>query len=202
LHGAPFLLTLEITMADTPNKTVNILGISGSLRKGSYNTATLHAAQELAPPELSIQIADISQIPLYNGDVQAQGIPAPVEHLIEQIRAADGLLIATPEYNYSVSGVLKNTIDWVSRAKNQPFAGKPIALCGASMGVLGTARAQYHLRQIGVFLDMRILNKPEVMIGTAHERFDANGKLTHEATRKFLGDLLIALRDWVKAHQR
>lgn len=182
-------------MADT----LNILGISGSLRKGSYNTATLHAAIELAPPELKIEIADISQIPLYNADVQALGIPAPVEALAERIRAADGLLFVTPEYNYSVSGVLKNTIDWISRVKNQPLAAKPAAICGASMGALGTARAQYHLRQIGVFLDLRFLNKPEVMIGAAHERFDANGKLTHEPTRQFLGALMVALRDHVRS---
>jgi chromate reductase, NAD(P)H dehydrogenase (quinone) len=187
-----------MTMADT----LKILGISGSLRQGSYNTATLRAAQELAPPELSIEIADISQIPLYNGDVQAQGMPQPVAQLAEKIRAADGLLIACPEYNYSMSGVLKNTIDWISRVKDQPFAGKPAAVCGASMGQVGTARAQYHLRQSAVFIDLRFLNKPEVMIGGAHERFDAQGKLTHQPTRKFLGDLLVALRDWVRAHQR
>ena len=175
--------------------TIKILGISGSLRKGSYNTALLHAAQELAPPDLQIEIGDISQIPLYNADVQAVGFPQAVEQLAGQIRAADGLLLVTPEYNYSVSGVLKNTIDWISRIKNQPFAAKPTAICGASMGPLGTARAQYHLRQIGIYLDIRFLNKPEVMVGTAHERFDAAGKLTHEPTRKFVADLMVALRD-------
>lgn len=174
---------------------IRVLGISGSLRKGSYNTATLHAAQELAPPDLQLEIGDISQFPLYNADTQAQGFPDAVQRVGEQIRAADGLLLVTPEYNYSVSGVMKNAIDWISRLKNQPFAGKPVALCGASMGALGTARAQYHLRQIGVYLDMRFLNKPEVMIGSAHERFDANGKLMHEATRKFVGELMVALRD-------
>lgn len=175
--------------------TVKILGISGSLRKGSYNSATLHAAIELAPPDVQIEIGDISQFPLYNADVQAQGIPEAVQKLGAQMRAADGVLLVTPEYNYSVSGVMKNAIDWLSRLKDQPFAGKPVAICGASMGTLGTARAQYHLRQIGVYLDMRILNKPEVMIGQAHERFDAAGKLTHDATRKHLGDLLVALRE-------
>lgn len=178
-------------MADT----VRILGISGSLRKASFNTALLHAAQELAPPDLQLDIADISQIPLYNTDVQAQGFPEVVQKLGEQIRAADGLLFATPEYNYSLSGVMKNTIDWISRLKDQPFAGKTAAICGASVSLLGTARAQYHLRQIGVYVDLRFLNKPEVMVGTAHERFDAEGKLTHEPTRKFVGDLMVALRD-------
>jgi chromate reductase len=182
--------------------TVNIIGISGSLRQGSYNTATLRAAQELAPPDLALAIGDISQFPLYNGDLQAQGIPEAVQQLGAQIRAADGVLLVTPEYNYSVSGVMKNAIDWLSRLKEQPFAGKPVAICGASMGVLGTARAQYHLRQIGVYLDMRILNKPEVMIGQAHERFDAGGKLTHEPTRKFLGDLMLALREHARGFKR
>lgn len=182
-------------MADT----ISILGISGSLRKGSYNSATLHAARELAPPDLKIEIGDISQFPLYNADLQAQGIPEAVQQLGARIRAADGVLLVTPEYNYSVSGVMKNAIDWLSRLKDQPFAGKPVAICGASMGVLGTARAQYHLRQIGVYLDMRILNKPEVMIGQAHERFDAEGRLTHEPTRKFLGDLMMALREHARS---
>ena len=178
-------------MADT----IRVIGISGSLRKASFNTALLRAAQELAPPDLHLDIADISQIPLYSHDVQVQGIPEAVQNLGERIRAADGLLFATPEYNYSVSGVLKNTIDWISRLKDQPFAGKPAAICGASAGLLGTARAQYHLRQIGVYLDLRFINKPEVMVGIAQERFDAEGKLTHEPTRKFVGDLMVALRD-------
>jgi chromate reductase len=181
---------------------INIVGISGSLRKASYNTATLHAAQELAPPELKLSVGDISQFPLYSQDVQAQGIPEAVQQLGAQIRAADGVLLVTPEYNYSVSGVMKNAIDWLSRLKDQPFAGKPVAICGASMGGLGTARAQYHLRQIGIYLDMRILNKPEVMIGQAHERFDASGKLTHEPTRKVLGDLMLALREQVRSLKR
>ncbi len=184
------------------NDVVRILGISGSLRQSSYNTATLRAAQELAPPDLQIEIGDISQFPLYNADVQAQGIPEAVQQLGAQIRAADGVLLVTPEYNYSMSGVMKNAIDWLSRLKDQPFAGKPVAICGASMGALGTARAQYHLRQTGVYLDMRILNKPEVMIGAAHERFDASGKLTHEATRKHLGDLMVALREHARSFKR
>ncbi|HZR37476.1 MAG TPA: NADPH-dependent FMN reductase [Nevskia sp.] len=184
------------------SEVIRILGISGSLRKGSYNSATLHAARELAPPDLQIEIGDISQIPLYNADVQAQGIPQAVQQLGAQIRAADGVLLVTPEYNYSVSGVMKNAIDWISRLKDQPFAGKPVAICGASMGALGTARAQYHLRQTGVYLDMRILNKPEVMIGQAHERFDADGKLVHEATRKHLEAFMVALREHARSFRR
>jgi len=112
------------------------------------------------------------------------------------VRAADALLIATPEYNYSVSSPLKNAIDWASRPPEQPFAGKPAAILGASPGAIGTARAQYHLRQIAVFLDLKLLNKPEVMIGNCTERFDADLKLTDAKTREFLQGLLVALRDW------
>ena len=180
---------------------ITILGISGSLRKSSYNTAALHAAQELVPAGMKIEIADISQIPLYNSDDQAKGFPAAVQKLGEQIRAADGLLFASPEYNYSVSGVLKNAIDWISRMDKQPFAGKPSAIVGASMGMLGTARAQYHLRQIGVFVDLRFLNRPEVMIAKAQDRFDSAGKLTDAPTRELLGKLLLALRDSIPARK-
>src|SRR5690606_14643975 len=141
---------------------IHVLGISGSLRQHSYNTAALRAAMALAPAGMRIEAADIATIPLYNEDVRDQGWPAPVERLREQVRAADALLFVTPEYNYSVPGVLKNAIDWVSRPPEQPFAGKPAAVMGASPGRLGTARAQYHLRQSMVFLDVRLLNRPEV----------------------------------------
>jgi chromate reductase len=181
---------------------LRILGISGSLRKGSYNTAALRAARELAPAELEVEILVTPALPIYDADLQAQGLPADVQAVGEKIRAADGLLFATPEYNYSVPGGLKNLIDWVSRLQNQPFAGKPAAVMGASPGATGTARAQYHLRQSGVFLDLRFLNKPEVMIANAAERFDAQGRLTHDKTREMLGKLMLALRDWVLFHRR
>lgn len=175
---------------------LNVLGISGSLRKGSYNTAALRAAAELAPPGMAITLADISELPLYNDDIKARGWPAPVARFRDAVRAADALLIATPEYNYSVSSPLKNAIDWASRPPEQPFAGKPAAILGASPGAIGTARAQYHLRQIAVFLDLKLLNKPEVMIGNCTERFDADLKLSDAKTREFLQGLLVALRDW------
>ena len=181
--------------------TLTILGISGSLRKGSYNTAALHAAQELLPEGTRLDIADISDLPLYNADLQTQGFPDAVTRLGAQIRAADALLFSSPEYNYSVSGVLKNAIDWVSRLDKQPFAGKPAAIIGASMGILGTARAQYHLRQIGVFLDLRFINRPEVMIGKAQDRFDAEGRLTDSMTRDLIAKQMTALRDAVLAHR-
>jgi chromate reductase len=173
-----------------------VLGISGSLRKDSYNTAALRAAIELAPAGMTIKTADISQIPVYNDDVRAVGWPASVQTFREQIRQADALLFVTPEYNYSVPGVLKNAIDWASRPPDQPFAGKPAAVMGVSVGALGTARAQYHLRQIGVFLDLRFFNKPEVMIGPSSERFNAEGHLTHQPTREHIGKLLAALQAW------
>lgn len=176
---------------------VKILGISGSLRAKSYNTAALKALHELLPPGVSLTEADISDIPLYNDDVREQGWPPAVERLRKQIDQADAIVFSTPEYNYSVPGVLKNAIDWASRPPQQPFAGKPAAIMGASPGAIGTARAQYHLRQIGVFLDLQFINKPEVMIGGAAERFDANGKLTHEATREFLKTMVTALVDRV-----
>jgi chromate reductase len=178
---------------------LNVLGICGSLRQASYNAAALRVAQALAPEVgMSITSADIADLPLYNEDLRADGFPAAVERLREQIRAADALLFVTPEYNYSIPGVIKNAIDWASRPPEQPFAGKPAAIMGASPGAIGTARAQYHLRQVLVFLDVHPLNKPEVMIGAAHERFDAQGQLIHEPTREFIAKMLAALAAWTR----
>jgi chromate reductase len=181
---------------------MTILGISGSLRKGSFNSAALRAARELAPEGVVIEIADLSEVPLYNDDVRVQGFPPAVERFREQIRAADALLFATPEFNYSVSGVLKNAIDWASRPPDQPLAGKPAAIMGASGGPAGTSRAQYHLRQIGVFVDLKFVNKPEVMMGSAQDRFDAEGKLIHEPTREQIRKLLVSLVDWTALLKR
>lgn len=172
---------------------MKIVGISGSLRQGSFNTAALRAAQQLAPAGASIEIGEIADFPLYNEDLKQAGFPAPVAKLRAQIAAADALLLVTPEYNYSVSGVLKNAIDWCSRPPDQPFDDKPIAIMGASGGLLGTARAQYHLRQMFVFLNGRIVNRPEVMIGQAQNKFDASGNLTDDTTRELIGKLLAAL---------
>ncbi|MGH6611460.1 MAG: NADPH-dependent FMN reductase, partial [Burkholderiaceae bacterium] len=162
----------------------HILGISGSLRSGSYNTALLRAALEAVPDGTQMELARIDDFPLYNEDVRQAGFPPPVQRLREQIARADALLIVTPEYNYSIPGVLKNAIDWASRPPDQPFNEKPIALMGASPGMLGSARAQYHLRQCFVFLNAFVLNQPEVMVAKANERFDQEGRLTDEATRK------------------
>lgn len=175
---------------------IKVLGISGSLRKGSYNTMALRAAQGMVPEGMTLETAEIGDLPLYNDDIRAAGYPPVVQAFRQKLAAADALLFVTPEYNYSVPGVLKNAIDWGSRPPDQPFDGKPVAMMGASQGQLGTARAQYHLRMMCVFLDMRPLNRPEVFIGEAQKKFDAQGKLTDAATGEWIGKLLVALRDW------
>lgn len=183
------------------DSTLRVLGISGSLRRGSFNTALLRAATEIAEAEqlpLRIELADLRPIPMYDDDLRAAGVPTPVEELRAAIAAADAVLFATPEYNYSVPGVLKNAIDWASRPPSQPFAGKPFAVMGASGGPSGTMRMQYHLRQIAVFLDMHPLNKPEVFVRNASALFDAEGRLTDEATRKVIGEQLRALVAWTR----
>jgi chromate reductase len=184
------------------SRGITVLGICGSLRKGSFNMAALRTAIELKPPGMTIELADISQFPLYNEDVRAQGFPPPVETFRQQIKAADALLFATPEYNYSMSGVLKNAIDWASRPPDQPFAGKPAAIIGAGAGMAGTARAQGDLRRACVFLDIHPINKPEVLIGQAQTKFDANGGLTDEAARGFIRDMLVALESWARQISR
>lgn len=173
---------------------MNVLGISGSLRQGSYNLMALRAAQKLAPAGMEITIADISRIPLYNDDIRQAGDPAPVKELKAQVRTADAILLVTPEYNFSVPGVLKNVLDWMSRPPEPPFDGKVVAIMGAGGGPLGTARAQYDLRKILVYMNTFTVNKPEVFIGNAASKFNAQGELTDEATAKFITDLLVSLQ--------
>jgi chromate reductase len=182
----------------TTGSNLKVLGISGSLRKGSFNTGLLRTALELAPEGMTIDIADIRDIPVYDEDVRAKGFPESVEKFRAAILAADALLIATPEYNYSIPGVLKNAIDWASRPPSHPFAGKPLAIMGASGGMGGTMRAQYHLRQVAVFLDLHLMNKPEIFVRSAQKLFDADGKLTDADTRKVIGDQLVALAAWTR----
>lgn len=178
--------------------TFTILGIAGSLRKASYNRAALRAAQSLVPSETKLEIFELDGIPPYNQDDE-QRPPAKVTELKTRIRAADAILLVTPEYNFSVPGVLKNAIDWASRPYgDSAWVGKPVAVMGASVGTLGTARAQYHLRQMFVFLDMHALNQPEVMIGTAAQKFDPQGNLTDEKTKEFIQKLLQSLRVWAR----
>jgi len=168
---------------------MTIAGLCGSLRKGSFNRLALGIFARSLPEGAKVVPVEIGDFPLYNQEILEAGVPAAVAKARDTIHAADALVIATPEYNYSTSGVLKNAIDWLSRTTPQPFAVKPIALLGASMGVLGTARAQYHLRQIMVFLDGRPINKPEVMIGAAHTKFGADGALNDETAVKLIKDL-------------
>jgi chromate reductase, NAD(P)H dehydrogenase (quinone) len=179
-----------------------VLGIGGSLRKGSYNRALLRAAQELAPEEMAIQIlenATLSAIPLFNEDVRQQGDPESVQTLKKQIRQADALLFSIPEYNYSISGVLKNAIDWVSRPPaDSPLDGKPVALMGTSTGISGTIRAQMHFRQVCTFTNMLPLNKPQVFVPNAAMKFDPEGRLVDKDTRTFVRSLLQALLDWTR----
>src|SRR5712692_8276793 len=177
---------------------VSILGICGSLRKASYNMAALRTAIALKPAGMNVTVAEISTLPLYNEDVRQEGFPPPVETLRRQIAAADALLFACPEYNYSMSGVLKNAIDWASRPPDQPFAGKPCAIIGAAAGMAGSARAQYDLRRSCVFVDMHPLNKPEVLIGQAQSKFDADGNLLDEVARNLIRDLMAALVGWAR----
>jgi len=173
-----------------------ILAFAGSLRKGSYNKALVRAAVEVAPTNVVIDVFDLDGIPPYNDD-NVKNPPALVVGFKEKIRKADALLIATPEYNYSIPGVLKNAIDWASRPyQDNALTEKPVAIMSASTGRLGGARAQYHLRQCFVYLDMHPVNKPEVMLSAAAQNIDSDGKLINEETRKLVRELIEALVAW------
>lgn len=179
-------------------ETLHVLGISGSLREKSYNTALLREASRLAPAGMVIDIVSIREVPLYDADVEARGFPEPVRALCEKVNAADALLIATPEYNFSIPGVLKNTIDWLSRPPHDAkLKGKPVAIIGAG-GRLGSARAQYHLRQVCGCLSMLPIPRPEIFVLNAWEKFDADGRLTDQVAAKQVGELLTALSDWAR----
>jgi chromate reductase len=181
------------------NHPLRILGIAGSLRQGSYNRAALVAAQGLLPPEVSLAIFDLEGIPLFNQDTE--GSPTPkVSEFKKNIREADAILICTPEYNYSIPGVLKNAMDCASRPYgDSAWSGKPVAVMGVSVGLFGTVRAQNHLRQSFVSLSMLPINHPEVMIGNAAQAFDGQGVLTDDKSKALIRDLLVNLTNW--AHQ-
>lgn len=174
-------------------KKVKILGIAGSLREASYNRGLLKAASEMAPSNCALEILSIEDIPLFNQDRETP-LPPSVVHLKAKVRSADAILIATPEYNYSIPGVLKNVLDWGSRPYgDNAWDNKPVAIMGASVAMQGTSRAQYHLRQVFVYLNMHALNKPEVMVALAQERFDDKGNLTDLKSRQKVAELLTAL---------
>jgi chromate reductase len=182
-------------------KQIRVLGFAGSLRRGSLNKMLLRAAVELAPEDVSLEVFDLEGIPPFNQDMENDP-PPRVKEFKSRIKSADAILFVTPEANYSVPGVLKNAIDWASRPYgDNSFKGKPAAIMSASTGTLGGARAQYHLRQIFVFLEMHPLNRPEIMVPLAAEKFDTSGHLTDDKTRDLVNKLLVTLRDWTRKLQ-
>ena len=185
-------------MSDSP---VSILGIAGSLRAQSWNKKLLAAATQLVPPGATITTFDLKDIPLYNEDVREQGYPDSVAALRTAIEQADAVLFVTPEYNYSIPGVLKNAIDWASRPPSPPVGKKPVATLGASPGMHGTVRCQSHLKEVCVGLGMYVVPKPEVYVAKANEKFDAEGRLTDEATKKFVAELLVNLTSFTRTLQ-
>ncbi len=182
--------------------TLDIVGLCGSLRQASINHAALRLAGELIPAGMTLDIADWREVPVFDGDVLAQGLPPAVAALRERIRRADGVVIATPEYNFSVPGGLKNVLDWLSRGDDQPWTHKPVAVLSASPGPLGGARVQYDLRKVMLFLNAAVLVKPEVFIGGAGSKFDATGRCTDDTTRKFVGDQMAAFQRWIAGVRR
>src|ERR1700730_508668 len=187
-------------MAD---KTLNVVSICGSLRKGSYNRMVMNLLPGYAPEGMKITEApSFAEFPIYNADIQnSTGFPAPVQKLADAIRAADGVIFVSPEYNFSIPGGLKNAIDWVSRMPNQPFAGKPVAIQSATGGTLGGGRMQYDLRRCMIFLDAVTLNKPEIFIGTASQRIDEKtGQIKDEQTVEFIKQQLAAFAKFIVAH--
>jgi chromate reductase len=178
---------------------MKILAISGALRKGSTNTALLHNVKKLAPEGMEIDIVTLHGIPLYDGDLETEkGIPDSILKLKERIRGADAVIIATPEYNFSIPGVLKNATDWLSRDGN-PFKWKRVGVMGASGGPIGTARSQYHLRQNLQGLEAIVMPKPEVFVTNSASKFDKNGELNDEPTRKAIETWLKHFKEWLEA---
>ena len=183
-------------------RKIKIFAFAGSLRKDSYNKAILRAARDLLPEDAEMEIFDLEGLPLFNQDLDHTKI-ARVLEFKAKIKAADALLIATPEYNYSVPGVLKNAIDWASRPfPDNSFDDKPVALMGAAIGTFATSRAQYHLRQSCVFLNMHVLNKPEVLVGFAKDKMDTEGNLADEATKKIIAAMLVNLAAFTRRLQQ
>lgn len=175
-----------------------IIALAGSLRRRSFNRALIHAAQELAPDGMTIDLVEIGELPFYNADVESEGDPPAVADFKASLRTADGLLFATPEYNDGIPGLLTNAIDWGSRLPGRaPLTGKPVALMGASPSQIGTARAQLHLRLLLSHVQARVLPPPELLVASAHDRFDADLKLVHESTRRVLSQLLQRFSRWI-----
>lgn len=179
---------------------IQLVGMSGSLRKGSYNTMLLKAAAQLLPVDVSMDIVSIENIPLYNADLDlpaAKQRPEVVEHFRKMLTDADGILISSPEYNYSIPGGLKNAIDWASRGEDSPLLRKPVAVIGATTGLWGTARMQLSFHNVFLFLDMKPVYKPEVLVAQAEKKFDKNGNLIDEMAKKLVKQKLEALKEMV-----
>lgn len=177
---------------------LKLVGFSGSLRAASYNTALLREVVEMLPPTMQITIHSIADIPLFNEDVEAQGTPAAVTALHNAIRASDGVVMATPEYNHGIPGVLKNTLDWLSRATPHAFYGVPTALLGASNGLIGTTRSQAATRQTLAALNSPCMPFPQVLVSRVQDKVDAGNRLTDESTRKFIHVWLVEVERWMR----
>ena len=176
---------------------MRLLGISGSLRRGSYNTALLKVAETLAPGDVGLEIFDLSDLPMYNGDLEADGDPAAVSDLKRAVREADGIVFASPEYNHSFSGVIKNAIDWASRDRGPgSLFGKPVTIVGAG-GMSGTARAQMHLENVLSETGSLVMSEPGVLIANPWDKFDADGGLEDEGTRGVIAGHMEKFREWV-----
>jgi len=187
------------------SSSIHLIGISGSLRNGSLNTSLLHAAKELLPEGVTLEIISIADIPFYNGDLDlptAKERPEAVQKFRDLIAAADGIVIASPEYNYSIPGGLKNAIDWASRGDDSPLKNKPVALMGASPSLWGTVRMQLAFLPVFLFLGMKVAEKPEVLVAQANKKFDENGKLTDDITRGLITKKLVALKEIISANKK
>jgi chromate reductase, NAD(P)H dehydrogenase (quinone) len=182
---------------------LRVVGLAGSLRSASFNRALLIAAAQLAPPEMIIEIEDPGLLPLFNADLDLAGGPEAVAHLRKSLRDADGLLVATPEYNHGVPGVLKNAIDWLSQPlRGSALEAMPTAIMGATTGLAGTARGQSQLRQSFVLTNSPVMLQPEVLVARAQEKFDPRGNLINDTTRQFLSDFLTCFAAWIRFHRR
>ncbi|ADU37997.1 NADPH-dependent FMN reductase [Variovorax paradoxus] len=175
---------------------IRVVGLCGSLRSASYNAMALGLAGDCMPADMTMEVLDWRALPAFDADLLARGMPDAVASLVARIRSADAVLIATPEYNFSVPGMLKNALDWVSRAEDQPFRRKPVAILSAATGPLGGARVQYELRKILLFLDALVLTKPEIFIGHASSKFDPQGRCTDATTRDFVTAQMTAFQQW------
>ncbi len=177
---------------------LDIVALCGSLRAASFNRMLMKLAIESAPSTMAVEVLDWREVPVFDGDLFVKGLPAPVAALKARIASADGVLIVSPEYNFSVPGGLKNVLDWLSRGDDQPWSLKPVAIASASGGPLGGARMQYDLRKVLLYLNALVLGKPEVFCGVAQTKFDASGQCTDDVTRKFAIDLMSAFDRWVR----